>query len=197
MKTNPILVVAGTNRPSSNSLRIARLLLGHYRELALPAELLDLTELPLAIAAPSAYDEKPPELRPFLDAVVTASALHVVLAEYNGGPPGIMKLFMDHWEYPRAFEGKSVAFVGVAAGEWGGLRAVEQMQAIFAYRNARQMARRVFIKQVDDKFDANGTLMDAALAQRLRAQAVEFNQFVRYPSCGSGGACRNVLPAAS
>lgn len=177
MSNNPILILAGTNRRGSNSLRIARQLLAHYSELGVPARLLDLSELPVSIAHPDAYENKPAQLQPFLDAVLAARGLHLVIGEYNGGPPGILKLFIDHWSYPEAFEGKAVAFVGVAAGEWGALRAVEQMQGIFGYRNATQLPRRVFIKQVGQKLDANGAIADPELADRLRRQVAEFTEF--------------------
>jgi len=58
--------------------------------------------------------------------VLMAAGLHVVLPEYNGSYPGVLKYFIDMLKFPESFENKPAAFVGVANGQWGALRAVEQ-----------------------------------------------------------------------
>jgi NAD(P)H-dependent FMN reductase len=64
-------------------------------------------------------------------------------------------------------------------GEWGGLRPVEQLQQVFGYRNALQFPKRVFIREVEDKLDANGILTDGEVADRLATQAKGFAEFVQ------------------
>ena len=68
--------------------------------------------------------------------VLDAAGLHVVTPEYNGSFPGVLKYFIDMLKFPESFDRKPVAFLGEAAGTWGGLRSVEQLQMIFGYRNA-------------------------------------------------------------
>jgi len=66
----------------------------------------------------------------------------------------------------------------VAAGMWGALRPVEQLQAIFGYRNAHLYPERVFLPQIYDLLDDSGRLKDAELLERLRKQAGGFVEFV-------------------
>ena len=73
---------------------------------------------------------------------------------------------------------RPVCFVGVAAGMWGALRPVEQLQAIFGYRNSFIYPDRVFLPAINDLLDARGRLKDAELLDRLRAQANGFVDFV-------------------
>ena len=72
-----------------------------------------------------------------------------------------------------------MCFVGLAAGMWGALRPVEQLQAIFGYRNAYLYPERVFMPKINDLLDANGRLKDPELVERLRAQQKGFIEFVK------------------
>jgi len=176
---NPILIISGTNRAGSNALRISKIVLGHYQNAKIPAELLSLEELPREVFDHSAYMKKPPGMQVIQQRVLDAQGLHVISPEYNGSFPGVLKYFIDMLKFPESFDRKPVAFVGEAAGVWGGLRAVEQLQMIFGYRNAHSYPDRVFIPGVKDKFDAQGNFTDAGINERLKKQAVGFECFIR------------------
>ena len=173
-----IIIISGTNRRASNSRRVANHLAGVYAKLNVPVEVLDLADIPSSSFNPDCYDEIPPEAKPFTDAIMSAAGLHVVTPEYNGGAPGALKWFIDLLPFPVAFEGRPVAFVGVASGEWGGLRPVEQLQQIFGYRNANQFPKRVFIRELEDKLDGNGGFKDEDITSRLAEQAKGFVEFI-------------------
>ena len=72
----------------------------------------------------------------------------------------------------------AAGFTGLAAGMWGALRPVEQLQAIFGYRNAHLYPERVFLPQINNLLNASGRLKDAELLGRLKAQANGFTDFV-------------------
>lgn len=177
MNTN-IVIISGTNRRNSNSRRVANHLAGVYSKLNVPVKILDLADIPSSSFNPDCYDEIPPAAKPFTDLVMEAAGLVVCVPEYNGGAPGALKWFIDLLPFPQAFEGRPVAFVGIAAGEWGGLRPVEQLQQIFGYRNAAQFPKRVFIRELDDKLDSNGGFKDEDIANRLAEQAKGFVEFI-------------------
>jgi hypothetical protein len=61
---------------------------------------------------------------------------------------------------------------------WGALRPIEQLQAIFGYRNAYLYPERVFLPNIYDLLDDSGRLKDAELLGRLQAQANGFIDFV-------------------
>jgi hypothetical protein len=62
---------------------------------------------------------------------------------------------------------------------WGALRSVEQLQVILGYRNAYLYPERVFIPGVFNALDEAGGFKDEKLAERLRAQASGFVEFVK------------------
>jgi chromate reductase, NAD(P)H dehydrogenase (quinone) len=173
-----ITLIVGTNRPGSNTRKVAKHVEALYADLKVPIRVLDLATLPAEIFAPSSYATKPKAFQPFADAVLQASGLHVLTPEYNGGVPGILKYFIDMLKFPESFEHRPVCFVGLAAGVWGALRPVEQLQQIFGYRNAFLFPERVFLPSVNELLDDQGQLRDPEIHDRLKKQAAAFVDFV-------------------
>jgi len=173
-----ITLIVGTNRPGSNTRKVATQIEAIYAELKVPLHVLDLAKLPPEIFAPTSYAEKPKSFQPFADAVLQSAGLHVVTPEYNGSVPGVLKYFIDMLKFPESFENRPVCFTGLSAGIWGALRPVEQLQAIFGYRNAHLYPARVFMPQIHNLLDASGKIKDAELVERLKAQASGFAEFV-------------------
>jgi NAD(P)H-dependent FMN reductase len=173
-----ITLIVGTNRPGSNTRKVAKQIEEIYTGLKVPLHVLDLAKMPPEIFSPSSYAEKPESFEPFSSAVLQSSGLHVITPEYNGSVPGVLKYFIDMLKFPESFEQRPVCFTGLAAGIWGALRPVEQLQAIFGYRNAYIFPERVFLPQINNLLDANGRLKDAELLKRLKNQADGFVGFV-------------------
>lgn len=174
-----ITLLVGTNRPGSSTRLVARQIADIYTELQQPVRVLDLIQLPPEVFLPAAYAEKPASFAPFADAVVQSSGLHVVTPEYNGSMPGVLKYFIDLLKFPESFERRPVCFTGLAAGMWGGLRPVEQLQQIFSYRNAHIYPERVFIPGIGSQLGPDGRLKEEELVGRLRKQAAGFAEFTR------------------
>ena len=173
-----IAIIAGTNRPASNTLRIAHKIEALYQATGTETKLLDLSDLPPDLFAPTAYAEKPAAFKAFTDVILAADGLAIVTPEYNGGMPGVLKYFIDMLPFPERFEHRPVAFTGLAAGVWGALRPVEQLQQIFGYRNAHIYPERVFIPGVMGVLNEQGDITDTKLVSRLTAQAHGFVEFV-------------------
>lgn len=173
-----ITLLSGTNRPGSNTRKVTAIVEGLYRELGVPVQVLDLADLPPEIFSPAAYATKPASFARFAEAITGSDGVVVITPEYNGGLPGVLKYFIDMLPFPESFENRPVCFIGLAAGMWGALRPVEQLQLIFGYRNACLFPGRVFLPGVGRLLDDAGQLTDAALRERLREQADGFSRFV-------------------
>jgi chromate reductase len=173
-----IVILCGTNRPGSNTRKVTDRVETIYQALGAPFQTLDLAELPSEIFAPTSYAEKPASFKRFTDAVLASDGLVVVTPEYNGGIPGILKYFIDMLPFPESFERRPVCFIGLAAGIWGALRPVEQLQAIFGYRNAYIYPERVFMPGINKLLDASGQFSNPDMEKRLTQQAKGFVEFV-------------------
>jgi chromate reductase len=173
-----ITVIVGTNRPGSNTRKVARHLEEFYAGLKVPLHVLDLAQLPPEVFSPTSYAEKPKSFLPFAEAVLKSAGLHVVTPEYNGSFAGVLKYFIDMLKFPESFDRRPVCFTGLSAGVGGAVRPVEQLQAVFGYRNAYVYPERVFLAGIRDLLDEQGRLKDGELVERLRRQAGGFVEFV-------------------
>lgn len=181
-----ITVISGTNRPGSATRRVADLLATLYWALQQKVLIVDLAELPLEAFAPSSYARKPDSLRRLVAPVLEADGIHLVTPEYNGGPPGVLKYYIDLLPYPEAFEGRPVCFTGVAAGQWGALRPVEQLQLILGYGKAVLFPERVFLPRIGVADTGDGLLVDREGRRRLNDQARKFVAFVHRVAAPAG-----------
>jgi len=173
-----IVIISGTNRPGSNTRKVATHVEAIYKRLGVKFQVLDLAQMPTEMFSPTSYAEKPATFKKFTDAILASDGLVIVTPEYNGGIPGVLKYFIDLLPFPESFEHRPVCFIGLAAGIWGALRPVEQLQAIFGYRNAFVFPERVFMPGIGKLLDAAGAFTNPDLERRLEHQAAGFVRFV-------------------
>jgi NAD(P)H-dependent FMN reductase len=174
-----IEIIAGTNRPGSNTLKVANLIEKLYRDLGVEAQVLSLELMPPEIFDPQSYAKKPESWKRITDRVVNADGLHIVTPEYNGGFPGVLKYFIDMLPFPESFEHRCVCFTGHAAGIWGAFRPVEQLQMIFGYRNAYILPERVWFTQIHTRLDDHDQLLHETDRKLLADQVHKFSEFVK------------------
>lgn len=172
-------IISGTDRPNSNALRVSKYLQQEYRKEGVEAHILDLQDFPLENVAGGRYGEELPEVEEFVLRAVEADGLVMVCPEYNGGYPGILKLFIDYMPFPGGLARKPIAMVGEANGAFGAMRAVEQLQQVVGYRNAHLFPERVFIPRVNENFDPETGIKDTFQQELLQTQVAEFPGFVR------------------
>lgn len=174
-----IVVVSGTDRPAARALDVAGYVVDRLREQPrTQADLLDLATFPLADVAGGPYGAKRPEsVDRFSEPFMQADGIVFVVPEYNGSFPGILKLFIDYLPFPQAMKDRPVAFIGEASGYFGGLRAVEQLQMVAAYRYAKLYHERMFIPAVHKEFDRQTGISDD-FRQSLLTSLIE--GFARY-----------------
>lgn len=171
-------IISGTDRPNSNALRISKYVQRQYQKEGVDAQIIDLQEFPLEQVVGGKYGEDLPEVDAFVQQAVNADGLVMVSPEYNGGYPGILKLFIDYMPFPGSLDKKPIAMIGEATGAFGAMRAVEQLQQVVGYRNAHVFPERVFISRVNENFDEEKGVRDDLQQQLLISQIEGFPQFV-------------------
>ena len=159
-----IPVLLGTNRKLRNSIFPAKWLVGEMAKRAeIRTRLFDVAEFALP------HDDYGQELKDqfpeWRDAIIQADGLVIVSPEYNHGYPGSLKAVLDL--LLREYVHKSVAFVGVSAGPWGGARVIEAMVPM-----ARELGLAVTFTDlnfpfVQKTFDQEGKLLDNAFERRV------------------------------
>lgn len=174
-----IKIISGTDRPNSNALRVSRYVQQLYQKKGIDTGIIDLQEFPLEKVSGGKYGEELPEVDNFVDQAVASDGLVVVCPEYNGGYPGILKMFIDYLPFPNSLDKKPIALIGEANGSFGAMRAVEQLQQVFGYRNAHIFPERVFISRVNENFDVKEGVKNEFQQQLLNTQIDSFPKFIR------------------
>jgi len=176
-----IAVVAGTFRGDSNTLKVAQIAMRELEAAGAEVELIDLQELPDEAFNPAvAYSQNLESFRPMQDKLTRAKGILFVTPEYNGSMPGMLKHFIDVAKYPDSFKDKPISFVGLAAGQWGGKVAVEQLTVILEFQEAHVYGKRTFLPRIngllnEDKSD----IKDETVKGFLVAQMKGFERFTR------------------
>lgn len=173
-----IVIISGTNRPGSNTRKVTTQVETIYKNLGVRFQVLDLAEMPPEIFAPTSYAAKPASFKKFTDTILASDGVVMITPEYNGGMPGVLKYFMDMLPFPESFDQRPICFIGLALGMWGGLRPVEQLQAIFSYRNAFIFSERVFLPGIGKLLNDSGQFTNPEIPGRLEKQAAGFVRFV-------------------
>ena len=181
-------IVVGTNRRSGLSHKLCDQIQPFYAAEADGVDCIDLRELPASILDPDAYKTPSPEVRALVQRFLRCDGVLFIVPEYNGSYPGALKLLIDMLPYPKGFEHRACAFIGLASGRFHGLRAVEHLQQVAGYRHAYIYPHRVFIGESHKQFGAEGQFTDSGLEQRLREQATGFLAFVAAVAANGGPA---------
>lgn len=157
-------VILGTNRKERASAHVANWLLGEMKKRPdIETRLFDAKDFDLP---QDDYGEKDmfPEWR---DTIIKADGLVIVTPEYNHGYPGVLKSILDL--LLKEYIHKSVAFVGVSAGPWGGTRVIEALVSMVRELGLVATFTDLNFPKVQNKFDSDGTLLDEAYHGRAVA----------------------------
>lgn len=157
-------VLLGTNRKDRQSENVARWVFGKMREREdIETEFFDVRDFDLPQDHyGTEIGERFPEWR---DAIIKADGLVIVTPEYNHGYPGILKSVLDL--LLKEYIHKAVAFVGVSAGPWGGTRVIEACVPMVRELGLAVTFSDLNFPQAQNKFDANGKLLDEAYEKRV------------------------------
>ena len=174
-----ITVISGTNRANSNSIIIAQLYQQLLTELGTPSTLLDLSLLPDAFTAASSlynFQDRHEQFEELNRLVANGHKFVVIVPEYNGSFPGVLKAFIDGLEYPASFKNKKIGLVGISDGSMGGVLAMSHLTDVFNYLGAEVLSFKPRLQGIK-KCLQEGKLKDEKANRLLREHAERFIGF--------------------
>lgn len=128
-----ITIISGTNRPDSNSRKVSDAVAETYRLSSAEQQVYDLIDLPRDVAFSEVFGNRSEAFADSIQKwVVNVDKFIFVVPEYNGGFPGIVKLFIDAVE-PHHWYGKKAALIGVSTGRSGNLRGLDHLTGVLNY----------------------------------------------------------------
>ena len=138
-------------------------------------QLLDLKNLPDSAFSAKSFQKKDKFTQEQLAHITNSEKVYFIVPEYNGSYPGCLKHFIDLWQYPSDFDNKKVAFCGIAAGTWGGLRPVEHLMGVFSYRETQLFYKKVYISNSYKVITKD--MIEESIENRLIDQIQKFVKF--------------------
>lgn len=173
-----IHILSATDRLGSNALKVSEYARGVISENS-EVEVFSLEDYPLQDVVGGRYGKEIESVKSFNNRFLDADGFLIVIPEYNGGFPGILKVFYDYLPFPKAFQRVPVSLIGEAAGAFGALRPVEQFAQLLSYRNAHIFPDSMYIQRVNDSFDQEVGLKSEMLQELFLKQLKDFPEFVK------------------
>lgn len=115
------------------------------------------------------------------DKIAKADGVLIVTPEYNRGPPGSLKNFLDWTSRPEGqhpWGGKPVGVLGASDGLRGASFAQYDIRRIMGYFNARVMGQPEYYLAQGDKKIENGIVTDAKSVEVLKRFLATFKTHV-------------------
>ena len=172
-----ITIIAGTNRPNSNTLKIAKYYQNKLAEKGLETTLLDLQNLPANFVAEDLYGKKSEAFEKIQQLTTNTSKFLFVIPEYNGSYPGVLKAFIDACAFPESFYDKKACLVGISSGKYGNIRGIEHFNGVCAYLHLNVMPLRIHIPYIKQEINENGELF---MEDTVKFTTQQMDKFLAY-----------------
>lgn len=165
-----ITIISASNRDENNTIKVAR----EYRRLLMgmgvETSLLSLDEQPVV--------ERDDSFRKMEERfLVQADGFIIIMPEYHGSYPGILKLMIDNTDVKNAFWFKKVLLTGVSTGRAGNLRGMEHLTGCLLHMKMKVHFNRLPISQVDKLMNEEEIFTDALTLAAISQQLREFLAF--------------------
>ncbi len=157
-----IVVINGTNRPDNKSQYFSQLIVNYLKHThQQKVAYIDLTNLPDVMNIHSMYwregqSDHIMELKENL--LIPSSTWLLIVPEYNGSYPGVLKLFFDALSITKmkeTFYDKKVVMVGISDGRAGNLRGIDHLTGMFNYLKMTVYHNKLPISSVKSVLDNN------------------------------------------
>lgn len=165
-----ITIISASGRHQSNTLKIARA----YEEL-LSSDSFEIRFLSLSDVD---FCKKDNHFLAMQETYLAAAhRFIIVMPEYNGSYPGILKLMIDQSDVSKCWHHKKVLLTGVATGRAGNLRGMEHLTGCLMHMKMYVHPNRLPISAVDTLLDESGKLTDIKTLEAIRTQLHSFLLF--------------------
>jgi NAD(P)H-dependent FMN reductase len=163
------LIISGTNRKDSFTLRIAKLYQLLLKKKNTEAHVLSLVGLDLMERSPSVIELEKKWLLP-------SSKYIFISPEYNGSIPGVLKCLIDVSDVNKVWTGKKALLTGVSTGRAGNLRGMDHLTGIMHYVGTIVHPNKLPISIVDTLFK-EGEMEHEETIRMIDRQLDEFIEF--------------------
>jgi len=164
-----ITIISGTNR-DNNTKKVAREYQRFLKEKNTDSILLALDENNVFERDDAFIKMEETFLKP-------ASKFIIIMPEYNGSYPGILKLMIDNTDIAKVWWNKKVLLTGVSTGRAGNLRGMEHLTGSLLHLKMLVHPNRLPISLIDKLLDSDDHFSNEGTINSIHSQLEEFINF--------------------
>lgn len=154
-----ITIIAATNRPNSNTLKVAKYYQAQLKIRNAASNLFSLEHLPPDVLNTDMFGKRSAAFQKIQDLISSTEKFLFIMPEYNGSYPGVLKVLIDACTFPDSFYNKKAALVGISSGKYGNIRGVDHFTGVCHYIHLHILPLRLHIPNIKTELDADGNLI--------------------------------------
>jgi chromate reductase, NAD(P)H dehydrogenase (quinone) len=166
-----ITIISGSNREENNTHKVAK----EYQRILAEKHGSTATIYPLERFSDNISEGVFKEAEKVF--LVPAEKFIIIMPEYNGSYPGILKLMIDHSDVRKSWRHKKVLLVGISTGRAGNLRGMEHLTGVLLHMQMFVHPHRLPISLVDTLMNTEGQFVDATTLNMIDNQLADFLHF--------------------
>jgi len=176
-----IATIVGTVRPGSYTSKALALVIDElHKKPGVEVKSLDPATMDLPFPGQAKGAAGADELR---TAVAGATGIVLATPEYHGSFSAVTKLVIENLGFPSVLAGKPVALLGVAGGQIGAIKSLEQLRGVCSHVGALVLPMSVSVANVRASFDAQGRCLDDKVEARIRGVATVLLDYIHDHVC--------------
>ena len=170
MQSDIYTIISGTNRPGSNTIRVAKQYLRLLEEKGIAAKFVSLEDMDV--------NKRNGALKSLeRDVLIPTTKFIFVTPEYNGSFPGVLKAMIDNTDIEKVWWGKKALLTGVSTGRAGNLRGMEHLTGVLHYLKMYVHHNKLPISVVNKLLNGENHIEDMATLKTINDQLEEFIKF--------------------
>ena len=164
------VIISGTNRSGSNSLRVAN----QYKKLL---EGLNIHAPVVSLESVDVTSRNPAYVAVEHEVLMPAKKVIFIAPEYNGSIPGVLKTMLDISDYKKVWWGKKALLVGISTGRAGNVRGMDHLTSILNFMKVVVHPNKLPISIVDKLMQTDEAIDDPLTISIIQQQLKEFVSF--------------------
>lgn len=163
-------IISGTNRPGSNTIKVARHYLAILQQKVPQVNFVTLEGLEVATRSAAIRELEHKILIP-------TQKFIFITPEYNGSFPGVLKSLLDNTHIEKTWWGKKALLTGVSTGRAGNLRGMEHLTGVLHYLKMHVYHNKLPISVVSTLLNSDSQIKDENTLKVINDQLDEFIRF--------------------
>ncbi|MEO6330137.1 MAG: NAD(P)H-dependent oxidoreductase [Ginsengibacter sp.] len=109
--------------------------------------------------------------------LIPAKKFIIIMPEYNGSYPGVLKAMIDISDIRKVWWWKKAVLTGISTGRAGNLRGMDHMTASLQYMNVYVHPNKLPISSIDKVMDDDGVIYNENTLEAIHKQLDQFIKF--------------------